>query len=97
MSINLPAREKGPVTPAKIGLSVINPLAISTALKLSFVLFALYLVIYLTAESNDAEKLCFNTLVENVRSFSSEIEYSENNLNAILDKIEGDIFISKNN
>lgn len=66
-------------------------------IKLSFVLFALYLVIYLTAESNDVEKFCFNTLVENVRGFSSEIEYSENNLNAILDKIEGDIFISKNN
>lgn len=66
-------------------------------IKLSFVLFALYLVIYLTAESNDVEKFCFNTLVENVRSFSSEIEYSENNLTAILEKIEGDIFISKHN
>ncbi len=63
-------------------------------IKLCFCLRALYIIARLF---NISDKLNFENISEIARSFSAEIEYSENNLQTFLDKIEGEIFLDNLN
>ena len=62
------------------------------SIRISFAIFALYLII-LCCSANSKGKILFEELLEIVRSFSAELEYSDMNLNKIYDKIEGDLFL----